>query len=254
MLSGIQMIYQNEIGKKLPEKPTGEGRCRICGGELLGDTTFSYSHISNSWTDEIIVEDRDSKHLCEACKWLTSGKADDGTRAQNRATIWHRKPCMVVEEDRTRTVEFYEFFQILKNKDFTFPVVLALHGKHQKAMQKHIQWKCNRCISFSPSQIRVAMSDMYVFNTGNRSMIDGIAQFDLDEWIPYVEKLSKKAETDIAPYLPERFTDRTKAHSIITMYLNVLDSARQLNEATYLAAYLAGYSLYPDLADTSIDV
>ncbi len=246
MLSGIQMIYQNEVGKKLPET-TGEGRCRICGGPLVGETVLSFKHLSDSWTDEGVAEDRSSPDLCEACAWMTRGKDANGNRTQNKAQIWHSKPCMIVEQDRTRTIEFYDFYQALIQQDFTYPVVLAIHGKHQKATQKHIQWKSGRCVSHSPSLLRVAMSDMYVFDTSNRSMIDGIAQFDLNLWIPYVKNLSKKAKEDILPYLPDAFTDRTKAHTIITMFLTAISSARQLSEATYLAAYLAGYSLFPEL-------
>ncbi len=246
LLSGIQMIYQNETGKKLT-KGTEEGRCRICGGPLLGKTVVSLKHLSGSWTDENIIADPGSKYLCEACAWLTVGKDENGERVQNKSMIWHGKPAMIVESDKTRTVEYYDFLEILRNKDFTYPVLFAVHGKHQKATQKHIQWKSNRCISKSPEHIRVAMSDMFVFDTGNCSMLDGMAQFSLDPWLEFTEKLANKAKNEILPYLPDKFTDRTKAHSLITMFLNVIDSARQLNEASYLSAYLAGYSLFPDL-------
>ncbi len=245
MLSGIQMIYQNEVGRKLSKTTNEEGRCRICGGDLLGETVISRKHLSGSWTDENVIADPNSQLLCEACAWMTRGKGDDGVRSQNKATIWHGKPCMIVEENRTRTVEYYEFYEILKNRDFTFPVLLAVHGKYKEAVQKHIEWKSNRSISSSPKYMRVAMSGMYVFDTGNRSMIDGVAQFDLDEWLPFADHLAAKVQTGILPYLSEKFSDRTKAHILITEILNALSVSGQLNEASYLAAYLVGYSFFP---------
>lgn len=232
------MIYQNEIGKKFP-KEQNKGHCRVCGGDLFGSDVVSIKHMSNAWTDENSIFDPDALCICEACQWLT-------TTNSHRSQIWHKNATMVVESDRTRTLSYYDFFRVLEKKDFTYPVLLAVHGKYKEALQKHIQWKSNRCVSHSSGNIRIAMSGMYVFDTGNRSMLDGIAQFDLNQWLPFVHAIIDKMGKDFLPYLPPKFTDRTKAHLMIVEILNALNASGQLNEATYLAAYLAGYSFFPE--------
>ncbi len=240
MLSGIQMIYQNETGNRLDDN-SHTGICRICGGDLHGSKELSIKAISASWTDENNIYDLNSPYICEACQWMTSkpnGKS-------SKSLIWHGTPCMIVENNKTRNIEFDEFYQALINEDLTYPVLLAVHGKYKEATQKHIQWRSNRCVSYSPSHVRVAMSGMHVFDTGNRSKIDGIAQFDLKEWIAFAKGLEEKVRTNMLPYFMEKYTDRTKSHMIITRLINALYSSGKLNESTYLAAYLVGYGLFP---------
>ena len=155
---------------------------------------------------------------------------------------------MIVEAGgKSRHLEFYDFLKILQNRDFSFPVLLAVHGKYQKATQKHIEWKSNRCVSYSPHRLRIAMSGMHIFDISNGSLLDGIAQIDLDDWFPFVTRLCHFVAHDLVPYMNPKFTDRTKAHFAIKSILDILLKSNNVSESSYLAAYLAGYSAFPDL-------
>ena len=243
MRSGTQMIYENLTGDKIVSAKDG-GNCRICGGSLPEDPVFSPKHISGSWTDEAIISEPDSCYLCPACAWLTK-KGED--KKDRKSLIWAGHPAMIVEDGKMRNVEFFDFLNIIMNRDFTFPVLLAVHGKYKEATKKHIEWKSIRCVSYSPHRMRVAMSGMHIFNTANGSLLDGIAQFDLDDWIPFVNHLCCFASEELIPFMNPKFTDRTKAHFAIKTILDILVNANNINESTYLAAYLAGYSPFSDL-------
>lgn len=244
MRSGMQMIYENMTGDKIISA-AGKGNCRICGGPLPENPVFAPKHISQSWTDEAVISVPDSVYLCPACVWLTS-KGED--KKDRKSLIWQGHPTMIVEDGgESRHLEFYDFLQALKNRDFAFPVLLAVHGKYQKATQKHIEWKSNCCVSYSPHRLRIAMSGMYIFDAGNGSMLDGIAQFDLNEWLPFTDRLCHFVAHDLVPYMNPKFTDRTKAHFAIKSILDIFLKSNNVSEASYLAAYLAGYSAFPDL-------
>ena len=244
MRTGIQMIYENMTGDKILSA-AGKGNCRICGGSLPEDPVFAPNHISNSWTDEAVISVPDSVYLCPACAWLTSKGTDKKDR---KSLIWQGRPTMIVEAGgKSRHLEFYDFLKILQNRDFSFPVLLAVHGKYQKATQKHIEWKSNRCVSYSPHRLRIAMSGMHIFDISNGSLLDGIAQIDLDDWFPFVTRLCHFVAHDLVPYMNPKFTDRTKAHFAIKSILDILLKSNNVSESSYLAAYLAGYSAFPDL-------
>lgn len=246
MRSGMQMIYENITGDKIISA-AGKGNCRICGGSLPENPVFAPKHISRSWTDEAVISDPDSVYLCPACAWLTKKEKGDGKK-DRKSLIWQGCPTMIVEDGgESRHLEFYDFFQALKNRAFTFPVLLAVHGKDIKATQKHIEWKSNRCVSYSPHRLRIAMSGMYIFDTGNGSMLDGIAQFDLDDWLPFANRLCHFVAHNLVPYMNPKSTGRTKAHLAIKSILEILLKSNNVSEASYLAAYLAGYSAFPDL-------
>lgn len=248
MRSGMQMIYENMTGDKIITADK-KGNCRICGGSLPENPVFSPKHMSAYWTDEAVVSDPDSVYLCPACAWLTSKGKDKKDR---KSLIWQGRPTMIVEDGgKSRHLEFYDFLNVLQNRDFTFPVLLAVHGKYQKATQKHIEWKSNRCVSYSPQRLRVAMSGMHIFDTGNGSLLDGVAQFNLDDWLSFVNRLCHFVAYELVPYMNPKFSDRTKAHFAIKSILDILLKSNNASEASYLAAYLAGYSAFPDLGKES---
>ncbi len=234
MLTGIQRIYANEKHAKLIDDGS-EGRCRICGGPLFGSKSLSMKKVSASWTDENIVEDLASEYICPACEWFVSKGA--------KSEAWHQMPAMVVEEGNSRFMKFPEFAEVLKNRDFTFPVVLAVHGEYNDATKKHIEWKSTRCVSQNPKRIYVAMSGMHLFHSANGSILDGIAQFDLDEWVPFLKKLEHYAKHDLYPNLNPKSSDRQKAHIMAQTIISALAETGGLSEASYLAGYLAGYSV-----------
>lgn len=234
MLTGIQRIYANEKNVKLVEDGSN-GRCRVCGGSLFGSKTVAKKRISALWTDENIIEDFTSEHICPACEWFCNKGA--------KSEAWHQMPTMVIEEGKSRFLKFQEFAEVLKNRDFTYPVLLAVHGEYPDATKKHIEWKSNRCVSHDAKRVYVAMSGMHLFHSANGSILDGIARLDLDEWIPFLERLEHYAEHDLYPYLNQKSSDRQKAHLMAHAIISSLEEAGGLGEASYLAAYLAGYSV-----------
>jgi hypothetical protein len=65
ILSGSQLVWQSMN----PEKSlaVNDGRCRICGGVLLGTPLHMKDFYSNNWTTENYVRHRASKYVCQPC-------------------------------------------------------------------------------------------------------------------------------------------------------------------------------------------
>ena len=120
-----------------------------------------------------------------------------------------------------------------------------MHGAFTQATQKHIEWKSNRCMSFGPDRIMIAMSEMFLFNSGNGTY-DGIAIFDLADFQALSAKFHDYTEKKILPYLKPTYTEHQKAFIISSTLIKALGASFRLNETSYLAAYLTGFHYFPD--------
>ncbi len=63
-----QIVFSGMVKKNLDV--TEDGRCRLCGGVLLGNAVQAKKFYSDGWTDEAFIRDRNSNYICEPCNFL----------------------------------------------------------------------------------------------------------------------------------------------------------------------------------------
>jgi hypothetical protein len=74
VLSATQIIYSAFIARPLPPR-TVEGTCRLCGGDLIGETAVWARKAGSGWTAEGLARFKSSGVICEACSWAFSAQA-----------------------------------------------------------------------------------------------------------------------------------------------------------------------------------
>lgn len=68
MYTAPQIVYAALNG--LPQTRNAlPGRCRLCGGNLIGEPVFWPSRAKDKWTSENLARDKSSAYICEPCSW-----------------------------------------------------------------------------------------------------------------------------------------------------------------------------------------
>jgi hypothetical protein len=234
-LSGVQLLYANEMQQKL--EVDLNARCRICGGPLTKNHFNAHKKISSSWTDEAICQAKDSADLCEACSWMTSGS--------NRSKIFHNKSFLVSSAAGTAYLDYADILNFLRTDlNALCPAVLMLRGKDtMNNSKKHQQWKANHAITYSRHAVRVVMCELQIFKNAK---VDGIAEFDADEMINTVQRMQGLAEKELAPTMVYMKSNWQKANYIWAELLRLYASEQQFSLSIFLATMMTAYGLYPE--------
>ena len=232
--SGIQLIYEAVSPTALHFADTDE-RCRICGGPLTEDSADYKKAISDSWTDETTCRSKESNHLCVACNFFTTGS--------NKMTVWN-KHSVIVASDKFQTLAALTYTELLDflRSDIVYPAVIALKGTDSSITKKHVEWKSINAVSYCDQKIRVAFSGLQIFK---ESKIDGVAEFDKNDFLILIENFKKITEKYIMPIMSKMKSEWQKRNFIFSQLVNVLQLEDNycFTPTVFLAALLTGCAM-----------
>lgn len=118
--------------------PTREGRCRICGGDLVGSA--SIHNPSPAWVDEYRCKAKHSSVVCEACRWATS-------KLVFRKILSLQKLALIISPNLKKvTIENKHTDEFFRNLELVEPpfliAVKPVHGLYQKHLifDMNVSW------------------------------------------------------------------------------------------------------------------
>lgn len=134
--TGPQVIYAG-TGHDLDWLPPEQGRCRVCGGQLLKPV----GRMKNMglWTDDKLIADPIGNDVCAACDWAM----------KNRTYIAGANALWATPDGNQKFDNFEELLEVWTTH-FSTPSVFLLWDSGAAPHQKHAMLRTIDAVTYSP--------------------------------------------------------------------------------------------------------
>lgn len=226
--SSLQILFEKENDTSL-DFCEEDRKCRICGGRLTKEHE-SFDKLSGSWTDEAMLQNKESEQICTACSWFT------GKGFKN---IWESKHVLIADKEKIHHLGYSELMPYLSREDLPFPLVISVKGLGTAPLQKHTEFRTLHAVSTSDENMFISFCYLKYFDAAT---VDGVASFRRREFVDTVYRLADMGRRYILPTVNS--PSEWKKRNDVFARLYACSTTKSPN--SYLACFLAAYEAVPE--------